>query len=134
MGIPGAELNVVADHQHCCAAAEQDLQDLREHLLEFRIQPFGGLVQEQNFRIQQQHLGQGGPLLLPTGELGREVLGPVCQPHIPQHLARVQWIPANLAGQLHILQGSKILHQIIELKHKAYIIPSVGLQLPLVEG
>jgi hypothetical protein len=36
---------------------------------------------------------------------------------------------ANLGGQLDIFQGGQILHQIVKLKHKANIVPSVRNQL-----
>ena len=47
-----------------------------------------------------------------------------------QHLLRIQGIPADLGGQLHILQGGEVLHQVVELEHEADVIPAVGGQLP----
>ena len=69
MGIAGAELHVVADHQQRHPAGQQRPQNQGEGLLELRIQALGGLVQQQDLRLQQQHLGQGRPLLLAAGQV-----------------------------------------------------------------
>ena len=69
MGISGAELHIVADHQQRHAPGQQRAEDLRKHLLEFRVQTLGGLVQQQDLRLQQQHLGQRRTLLLAAGQI-----------------------------------------------------------------
>ena len=69
MGVPGTELNVVAHHEDGHAPAEQRLEDLGEHLLELRVQALGGLVHQQDLRVQQQHLCQRRPLLLAAGQV-----------------------------------------------------------------
>ena len=96
------------------------------------VQRTGGLIAEQQLGIFGKGSGNGHPLLFPAGELRREVSQPVAQPHMAQHLLRVQRILADLGGKLHILQGSEVLHQVVELKDEADIIPAIGGQLPAV--
>ena len=69
MGKAGTEGNVVADHQHPHALAQQLLQDLGKLLFEGCVQSLGGLVQQQDFRLAQEHLGQGRSLLFPAGKV-----------------------------------------------------------------
>ena len=52
VGMAGAELNVVADHEDRDAFSEQHLHDLCKDLLELSIQALGGLVHQQDLRIQ----------------------------------------------------------------------------------
>ena len=73
-------------------------------------------------------------LALPAGELGREIALPVLQPHLVQHFARVQGVPANLGRQLHVLQGRQVLDQVVELEHEAHVIAPVGGELLFAEG
>lgn len=69
VGVLGAELDVVAHHQHRHAPAQQLPEHLGQGLLEFRVQTLGRLVQQQNVRVLQQQLRQRRPLLLPAGEV-----------------------------------------------------------------
>ena len=69
MGIPGAEGHVVADHHHCRAGGGQRGKNSGKGLLEGGVQALGRLVQQQDIRLVQQHLTQGGPLLLAAGEV-----------------------------------------------------------------
>ena len=50
---------------------------------------------------------------------------------MPQHVRRVQGIPADLGRQLHVLQSGQVLHQVVELEDKADVVPAVGGQLLL---
>ena len=70
--------------------------------------------------------GDGDPLLLAAGELGGEVVQPLPQPHGAQHLGGVHGILADLGGQLHVLQGRQVGHQVVKLKNKANIVAAVG--------
>ena len=86
VGIPGAELNVVADHEQGNLLSQECLQNLSECLLKFRVQPLGGLVQQQDFRSQQEHLCQSRPLLFAAGQVVRvpvEQFLQTAQPHRP---------------------------------------------------
>ena len=51
MGVPGAELHIVAHHHNRHAPTQERTQDLRKNLLEFRVQTLGGLVQKKNIRV-----------------------------------------------------------------------------------
>ena len=69
MSVPGAEFHVVAHHQQGDALCQQGAENFCEQLLELRVKALGRLIQQQNFRLQKQHLGQRGPLLLAAGEV-----------------------------------------------------------------
>lgn len=69
MSVPGTKLHIVAHHQQRHALPKQRAENFRELLLKFRVEALGRLVQQQNFRLQKQHLGQRGPLLLAAGEI-----------------------------------------------------------------
>ena len=59
----------MAHHQQRHALCQQRAENFRELLLKFRVEALGRLVQQENFRLQKQHLGQRGPLLLAAGEI-----------------------------------------------------------------
>ena len=46
-----------------------------------------------------------------------------------QHVPGVQGIAADLGGQLHVLQGGQVLHQVVELEHEADVVAAVGGEL-----
>jgi len=69
VGIPGAELNVVADHEQGHTLTQEALQDLGKHLLELCIQPLGRLIHQQDLRPQQEHFCQSRPLLFTAGQI-----------------------------------------------------------------
>lgn len=52
-----------------------------------RIKSLGGLVQQQNIRLHQQHHGKRGLLLLPSAEIMRMTL---------QHLPELEYLKQNL--------------------------------------
>ena len=93
------------------------------------VQGAGWLVAQQQLGILGQGPGDGHPLLLTAGELCREVAHPVRQPHGAQHLRRVQGVPADLSGQLHVLQGRQVRDQVVKLKDKADVVAAVGGEL-----
>ena len=87
---PGGDLtgkaDFVGDYHHGHAVGGKLLHD-RQHLADhFRIQGGSGLVEEQNVRVHSQRPGDGHPLLLTAGQLGRKGRGFVQQPHSLQKL------------------------------------------------
>ena len=119
------------DHGHIGLAAGI-LQQLQDGLAGVVIQGAGRLVAQQQLGFFGQSPGNGHPLLLAAGELGREVVGPLCQTHLRENLSRVQMILADLHRQLHILQSRQVGNQVIELENKADVIPAVGGELLFV--
>ena len=117
------QCQVVGDdhHRHPCSAAGI-LQKFEDGLARGVIQRAGGLVAKQQLGVLGQRPGNSHTLLLTAGQLGGEVVLALFQPHIPDHFVQIQWLPANLGSQLHVLPGRKILHQIIKLEDKAYIL------------
>ena len=69
MGVAGAEFHIVADHDHGDASRRQGAEDGGQLLLELGVQALGGLVQQQDLRVKEQHLTQGGTLLLAAGQV-----------------------------------------------------------------
>ena len=122
----------MGNNDHRAAGAAAGILQKGQHLLAgLVIQCTGGLVAEQKLGIFGQCAGNGHPLLLAAGKLRREVVQPLAQPHAAQGLGGVQRVAADLAGQLHIFQRRQVLHQVVELEHKAHIVPAVSGQLPL---
>ena len=71
VGILGAEFHVVADHDDTDSLGSQFCHDLSESQLEIVVYALGGLVQQEYFRILQQHLSQSSSLLLAAGQIER---------------------------------------------------------------
>ncbi len=111
MGVPGAEFNVVADHENGHAPAEQSLQNARNGPLELRVQPLGWLVHQKDVRLQQQYLRQRRPLLFAAGK----VIG----------------VPVQQSFQL--TQGGHIGHQPILLR-PAFFLPLQNFVKVLPDG
>ena len=55
-------------------------RDSGQHLFEISVQPFGGLIKQENARLQQQDLGQGSALLLTSGDIIRVAVQQTLQP------------------------------------------------------
>ena len=61
----------MADHDDADPPVRQLSEDVGEQLLEIVVQALGGLVQQEDIRVLEQNLGQGGALLLTAGEVVR---------------------------------------------------------------
>ena len=59
----------MADQDHRDAPGAERFQQSGKFLLEGQVHALGRLVQEKDLGLGQQHLGQGGPLLLPSGQI-----------------------------------------------------------------
>ena len=131
----GGQRLVVRDHHHGHpGTAAGILQKLQDRLSRIIIQRSGRLVAQKQLGILRKRPGDRHPLLLPAGELSREVSDPLRKPHLFQGLRRVQRILRDLGGQLHVFQRRQILDQVIKLKHKADVISAVGGELLLRVG
>ena len=129
----GGEGGVVGDDHHGHALLPAGvLKELQNLLARHIVQGARGLVAEEELGVLGQGPGNGHPLLLAARELGREVAQPLPQAHVPQDLLGGEGILADLGGQLHILQGGQVLHQIVELEHKPDVVPAVKGELLLV--
>ena len=131
----GAEGLVVGDDDHGHAAAPGGvLQQLQNGLAGPVVQGAGGLVAQQQARVFGQGPGDGHPLLLPAGELRGEVLQPVGQAHLLQHLPGVQGVLAELGRDLHVLQRREVGDQVVKLEDKAHLRAAEGGQALFVKG
>ena len=120
----------MGNNDHRAAGAAAGILQKGQHLLTgLVIQCTGGLVAEQQLGVFGQCAGNGHPLLLAAGKLSREVVQPLSQTHAAQGLFGVQRVAADLAGQLHVLQCGQVLHKVVELEHKAHVVPAVGGEL-----
>ncbi len=98
MGIADTEFHIMADHDYGHALTQQVSQNPRKAPLKFRVQPLCGLVQQQNFRLQQQHLRQSSPLLFSTGQIIGVPVPKLLQPAQANHpaYARLPLLRRNL--------------------------------------
>lgn len=64
-------------------------------------------------------------LLLSAGKLSGKVVLPVRQPYGIERFGGVERLLADLCRKLDVFERSQILHEIVELKHKSYIIAAV---------
>ena len=110
------------------------LQQLQDRLARVIVQGAGGLVAEKELRVLREGPGDGDALLFAAGELGRKVLRPLFQTHLFQHLPRIQGPGRELRRDLDVLQRREIRDQVIELEHKAHVVPTVGGELGFIKG
>src|SRR5689334_11809413 len=81
---PAGELEVVRDVENRLALLVQPLQQL-EHLLgRARIEVARRLVPDDELRVARERAGDRDTLLLAPGELGREMVELVSEPHEPE--------------------------------------------------
>ena len=104
------------------------LQKRKDLLAGLVVKRAGRLVAQQKPRPFGQRTRDGHALLLAAGELGGEVLHPLAEADLPQHLVRRDGVLAELARDLHVFQRCHVGKQIIELEHKADLMPAVGRQ------
>ena len=95
-GVAGAELGVVADHNHTHAARAKAPDNPGEHALEFRVESLRRLVEQKHLGLAQQHLAQRCTLLLAAGKIVGMTLQQLRQLAEPrlfkrQRLAPVSW-------------------------------------------
>ena len=112
------------DHRHARLPAGI-LQQLQNLLARHVVQCARRLVTQEQLGILCQGAGNGHPLLLSAGKLGREILCPLGKTHPLQNLHRVQRIAADLRRHLHIFKGSQVLDQIIKLEHESHVMTAV---------
>ena len=125
----GGQRTVVGDDDDRAALPAAGGLQQRQHLLAgLVVQRAGGFIAEQDLRVFGQRAGNRNTLLLTARKLRREVVLSVRQSHLVQHGVGVQRVAADLSGQLDIFPRGQVLHQIVELKDKAHIIPAVGRQ------
>lgn len=110
------------------------LQQLQNRLARVIVQGARRLVTEEQLRVLREGPGDGDALLLTAGELGREVLRPLLQAHLFQHLPRVQGPGRELRRDLDVLERREIRDQVIELEHKAHVVSAVGGELGFIKG
>ena len=104
-----------------------------------RIEVAGGLVGQQQPRLEAQRPGQRHPLLLAAGELAGPVVEPVGQPHLRQHLlgaarASAAGQPPDQPGHHGVLERGELGQQVVALEDEADRLVAEAGQLLLVEG
>ena len=95
-GIPCAKLHVVAHQHNGRTGLPQVPEQGGQNFFAPPVQALGGLVQQQDLGPGQQHLSQGGPLLLPAGQVVGMPVQQVPHPAELGHLLHLGRIPTNL--------------------------------------
>ena len=102
--------------------------DDRQHLVHHGgVQGRGGLVKEDDLRLHCHAPGNGGPLLLASGELGGHIVRPLRHTHLGQALhGQVDGILFGQAlelhgGHHHVLQHRLVGKQVEGLVHHAHL-------------
>ena len=124
------------EHQRRLAAALQAEQQVDDLLAGLAVEVAGRLVGQHDLRAGAQRPGDGDALLLAAGELGREMIGAMRQPHLGQQRAgRLEGV--GLAGELqrqrHVLQRRHGRHQVERLEHDADVGAADERQLVLAQ-
>ena len=129
-----AERGIVRNEHHRTARfAARVLQQLQNGLARFVIECARGLVAQQKLRVFRDGAGDSHTLLFAARKLRGEVVHAMREPHLGQHVDRPKGVAANLARELHIFERGKILHQVIELEHKADIVTTVISELLFIK-
>ena len=99
-----ASLQVVRDeHQGRLAPALQAEQQVDDLLAGLAVEVAGRLVGQDDLRARAQGAGDGDALLLAAGELRREMIGAMRQPHLGEQrraaTSKASAWPANSSGR-----------------------------------
>ena len=97
-------------------------QHLQHHHPGGRIERAGRLVAQQHGRILGDGARDRHPLLFAAGQLGREMVEPVAQPHQPQRLFRAHRRGRNFGHRSDVLACGEAGNQVIELEHEADVL------------
>ena len=124
---------IVGGDHHGPPGAGQVAQQPQDPLHLDVVQMGRGLVGHHQRRIVGQGAGDGHPLLLPAGELGRTVVGPFGQPdHIEQYLGPVAGPAPPDPGQPErdddVAQRREAGDEVEGLEDHAHGLPSIGRQ------
>jgi len=104
----------------------QVIQQLQHGFSGHIVQGTRWLIAQKQPGILGKGPGNGHPLLLAAGELGRKIPGPATEAHHIQRLGRRYGIAAKLGCDFHILQRRQVGNQIVKLKHKAHIMAAIA--------
>src|SRR6266540_1111961 len=141
---PG-EPHLVADYHHGHAGVGEvahHVEDLCDHL---RVERGGGLIEQDQLGVHGERPRDRHPLLLPTGELRRQLGGLVLHAHAREQLAGAALrLPAGLAAHLdrperHVVEHAPVREQVELLEHHAHVraqagqLPALARQRPAVE-
>ena len=121
------------DHGHAAFAAAV-LQELEDGLAGLVIQRARRLVAEQELWVFGKRPRDRDALLLPTGQLRREIALPLLEPDLLQHRGGDERVGAELGRDLHVFKGCEVRDQIVKLENKADLRTPVGGQTLLVIG
>ena len=119
------------DDGHLRAAAGV-LQQLEDVLARDIVERAGRLVAQQQLRVFRKRPRDGDALLLAAGELRWEILQPILQPDLAQHLCRVERMLAQLRRDLNVFERRQVLDQVIELEHEAHVAAAILRELTAV--
>ena len=111
------------------------LKDVEDHRFVLGVQVAGWLIGQDQFRLIDQGSGDGDPLLLAAGELGRPMVKAITQAHADQRLGRFRFVShaVEVLGQHHVFQSRKIEDQVKLLEDDADDVPPESRPVLLTE-
>ena len=105
--------------------AGQGMQQLQNFLSRHIVQRPRRLIAKDQLGIFRNGACNRYSLLFAPGKLCRETAQPVRKTDRFQNTLRVQVVFTDFNGDLHVFKGCQIGHQVIELEHKAHIVPAI---------
>ena len=115
----------MGNHHNRGAEIPSDLLKDRQHLdAGLVIQSGSWLVGEDDLRALDNGTGYRHTLLLPAGQRGRIVPGPIREAHLGDRLGGRHGVRRNVRDKLHVFLRREIGHEIIGLKDEAEVVSS----------
>ena len=101
--------------------AEQQLLHLFAYAV---IEGAGGLVSQNQFRLQDHGAGDRNPLLLPAREFAGAMCHAIFEPDFGEQPQRLRFgagrvHPVDQRREHHVFQGREVRQQVVELKNKS---------------
>ena len=132
------QFRVMGRDQHGCAGPVADVHDqFRDPGAGLFVEIAGGLVGEDHPRLVRDRPGDGDPLLLAAGHLGRQVVRPFPDPEgveqFPRPLDGIAG-PRNLERHRHVLQCGQVRQQVERLEDEADVLRTEPREALLVEA
>ena len=112
--------------EHCRAVLRIDLLEKHEDVPGcLRIERACRFVAQQDLWVLDQCSGNGAPLLLSAGQLGRELILMFRKSQYIKQFVSIQRIFGEILAHLDVLSYREVGYQIVELEYESEIISSV---------
>ncbi len=108
------------------------VEDAQDELARLRVQRAGRLVAQEELGLLRHRARDRHALLLAAGELRREVVEPVAEPHQLERLLGLHRVGRDLADQRDVLPGGQAGDEVVELEDEADELAPVARELVVV--